>query len=94
MKITVKIKILYSLFVKKKKKKKQAFYEFSAKSLAKKIENVVYWSEITARTLTICDRTADVTNCADVTPFLHATSGGLSLTAAFFSGSISHVLLL
>ena len=28
------------------------------------------------------DGTADVTYCADVTLFLHATSGGLSLTAA------------
>ena len=30
------------------------------------------------------DRTADVPYCADITPFLHATSGRLSLTAAFF----------
>ena len=29
---------------------------------------------------------ADVNYCADVKLFLHATSGGLSLTAAFFSG--------
>ena len=34
--------------------------------------------------LTILDGTADVTYCADVTCFfLHAMSGGLSLTAAF-----------
>ena len=30
-----------------------------------------------------CNGTADVTYCADGTLFLHATSGGLSLTAAF-----------
>ena len=30
------------------------------------------------------DQTADITYCADVMPFLHATSGGLSLTAAYF----------
>ena len=29
------------------------------------------------------DRTTDVTYCADVTFFLHGTSGGLSLTAVF-----------
>ena len=46
--------------------------------------NVVYLSEITAKTLTFCDRTDDVTYCADVTLFLQATSGGLSLTATFF----------
>ena len=40
-------------------------------------------SEITARTLTFLDGTADVTYCADVTLFLHATSDGLLLTAAF-----------
>ena len=40
-------------------------------------------SKITPRMLTFRDRTADVTYCADVTLFLHATSGGLSLTAAF-----------
>ena len=33
---------------------------------------------------TFHDRTADVTYCADVTLFMHATSGGLSLNAAFF----------
>ena len=37
---------------------------------------VVYLSEITVTTLTFRDRTADVTYCADVTLFLHATSGG------------------
>ena len=36
------------------------------------------------KTLTFCDRTDDVTYCADVTLFLRTTSGGLSLTAAFF----------
>ena len=41
-------------------------------------------SKITARMLTFRDRTEDVTYCADVTPFLHATSGGLSQTAALF----------
>ena len=51
--------------------KKRAFYEFSTKSLAQK----VYLSEITAKALTFCDRTDDVTYCADVTLFLHATSG-------------------
>ena len=45
--------------------KKQAFYEFSTKSLAQKVQNVVYLSEITAKTLTFCDRTDDVTYCAD-----------------------------
>ena len=40
-------------------------------------------SKITAGMLTFRDRTKDVTYCADVTLFLHATSGGLSLTAAF-----------
>ena len=30
------------------------------------------------------DQTADVTYCANVTLFLYATSGRLSLTAAFF----------
>ena len=51
--------------------------------------NVVYLCEITATTLTFRDRTADITYCADVTLFLHATSGGLSLTAAFLSALIS-----
>ena len=46
--------------------------------------NVVYLSEIMATMLTVCDQTADVTDCADVTLFLHATSDGLSLSAAFF----------
>ena len=41
-------------------------------------------SKITARMLTFRDRTTDVTYCADVTLFLHATSGGLSQTAAFY----------
>ena len=40
-------------------------------------------SKITARMLTFRDRAADVTCYADVTLFLHATSGRLSLTAAF-----------
>ena len=40
-------------------------------------------SKITARMLTFRDRTADVTYSTDVTPFLHASSGGLLLTAAF-----------
>ena len=40
-------------------------------------------SKITARMLTFRDRTTDVTNCADVTLFLHATSGGLSQNVAF-----------
>ena len=39
-------------------------------------------SNITAM-LSFCDRDADVTYCADVTLFLHATSGGLPQTAAF-----------
>ena len=61
------------------------FYEFSAKSLPPKGLNVVYLSKITATMLTFYSRTADVIYCADVTFFLHrATSGGLSLTAAFF----------
>ena len=46
--------------------------------------NVVYLSEIMAMTFKFRDRTADVTYCADVTLFLYAMSGGLSLTAAFF----------
>ena len=40
------------------------------------------------------DRIDDVTYSADVTLFLYATSGGLSLTEAFFSEPISCVLLL
>ena len=39
--------------------------------------------KITARMLLFRDRTADVTYCADVTLFLHVTSGGLSLSLAF-----------
>ena len=57
------------------------FYEFSAKSLAQKVWTVVYLS---SRTLMFRDRTADVTYCADVTLFLHATWDRLSLTGAFF----------
>ena len=37
-----------------------------------------------ARTSTFSDQTSDVTYCSDVTLFLHATSGRLSLTAALF----------
>ena len=40
-------------------------------------------SKITAGMLKFRDRTTDVTYCANVTLFLHATSGGLSLIAAF-----------
>ena len=40
-------------------------------------------SKITARMLTVRDRTADDIYCADVTFFLHETSDRLSLTAAF-----------
>ena len=40
-------------------------------------------SKITERMLTFCDRPTDVTYCADIILFLHATSGGLSQTAAF-----------
>ena len=64
--------------------KKRIFYEFSAKLLAQKVENVVYLSEITERTLPFRDRAADVTYCIDVMLFLHMTSGELSLTAVFF----------
>ena len=39
-------------------------------------------------TLMFRDRTADVTYCANVTLFLYATSGGLSLTVAFFPSNI------
>ena len=39
--------------------------------------------EITARMLTVLDQTPDVTYCTDVKIFLYATSGGLSLIAAF-----------
>ena len=74
--------------------KKRAFYEFSTKILAQKVKNVVYLSEITAKALTFCDRTDDVTYCADVTLFLHATSGALSLTAAFFWTDFSRFIAL
>ena len=37
--------------------------------------NVVYLSEITAKTLTFRDRASDVTYCTDFTLFLHTTSG-------------------
>ena len=40
-------------------------------------------SKITARMLPFRDRTADVTCCVNVTLFLHAMSGGLSLPTAF-----------
>ena len=82
VKITVKIKVkiwfVFSLFV-----KKRTFYEFSTKSIAQKVWIAVYSSEITVRTLTFRDRTAEISYCADVTLFLHTTSGGLPLTAAF-----------
>ena len=42
-----------------------------------------YLSDIMAM-LTFRERAANVTYCADVTVFLHVTSGGLSLTVAFF----------
>ena len=41
-------------------------------------------SVITVTMQTFRDRTADITYCADVTLFLHATSDGLSLIAALF----------
>ena len=63
----------------------------STKSLDQKILNVVYLSEITMKTLTFRDRTADVTYCADVTLFL---SGRLSLTVVFFCADFLCVLLL
>ena len=85
MKITAKIRFLFSDFF---------FYEFSATSLAQKVKNVVNLSKINARTLTLRDRTADVTYCADVTLILEATSGGLLLIATFFAMPISCVLLL
>ena len=44
----------------------------------------MYSSEITVTALTVSDRASDVTYCADKTLFLHATSGGLSLTTVFF----------
>ena len=40
------------------------------------------------------DRTADVTYCADVTLFLHARSGGLSLTAEFFCADLLRFIAL
>ena len=46
--------------------------------------NIVYLSEIMATTLAFHDQTADVTYCADVILYLHATSGGLSRTVAIF----------
>ena len=58
------------------------FHEFSAKSCPKDL-NTVYWSEITAMTLTFYDRTFDST-CAGVMLFLHVISDRLSLTAALF----------
>ena len=57
--------------------KKLSFYEFSAKSLAQKVLNVVFLPEISARPLTSRDRTADVTYCTDVTFFQRPTSGRL-----------------
>ena len=56
---------------------------YRLKVLPKRFVNVVYLSESTAKKLMFRDRTTDVTYCADVTLFLHATSDGLSLTAAF-----------
>ena len=50
--------------------------------LSKKRWNVGFLSEITPMTLTRRRRTADVTFCADVTLFLHATSGRLPLMIA------------
>ena len=67
--------------------------KLSAKSPAQKVYNEVYLSEITARTLTFRDRTAD-SFIAIVVHFLHATSSGLSVTVAFFSASIPYALLL
>ena len=57
---------------------------------------MVCLSEITVRTLTFRGRTADVTYCADVTLFLHATSGRLHTmpTAAFFWTDFSRVIAL
>ena len=43
----------------------------------------IYLSGIMARMLMFLDGTGDVTYCADVRLFLHATSDRLSLTAAF-----------
>ena len=54
---------------------------------------VVYLSEITVTTLTFRDRTADVTYCADVTLFLHATSSGCHRFRHFYA-PISCVVLL
>ena len=63
--------------------KKRTFYEFST-VLSKGGLNVGYLSEITLRTLMLHERTIAVTYCADVMLFLQATSGRLSLSAAFF----------
>ena len=58
------------------------FMNFGLKVLQKDFRCSIL-SKITARMLTFHDRTADITYCTDVTLFLHATSGGLALTAAF-----------
>ena len=60
-------------------KKNRFFYEFSAKSPAQKVCNVhaAHLPEITMRSLTSRNRTADITQYSDVTLFLHTTSGGL-----------------
>ena len=50
------------------------FMNYRLKKSCPKGFNVVYLSEITTTTLTFRDRNADVTYCADVTLFLHATS--------------------
>ena len=52
-----------------------------------KVLRCIILSKIMARMLTFHDRTADVTYCADVTRFLHETSG-------IFSAPISCVSLL
>ena len=44
--------------------------------------------------LTFHDGIADITYCANIMLFLHAMSGQLSLTVAFFSALISCVLFL
>ena len=59
------------------------FMNYGLKVLPKDLRCSIL-SKITARMLTFRDRTADITYCADVMLFLHATSGGLSQTAAFF----------
>ena len=68
--------------------------KISAKSLVQKVLNVVYLSEVTARTSTFRDRTADVSYCADLTLFVHTSSVGLSQTAAFFWTDFSRVIAL